>query len=330
MIKHITVLLLLLSSLWGYSQFDTTFVYINKKTFSVSSISEFYKTSYHIKYNRQGNSQISLPHNVKNNYYTQNSLYTGVGFSFKRLGFSILFRLPYTNTNKLKQAKSFAFSGGYSFSRLYGELNIKQFKGLIKETITHTNDNEEIISDIKSQLRTSHIQGTLYYFSSKKFNYDASFKNFHIQKKPAVSFSLGYGIGYHDIEGKMDVVKLSSDSVGQAEKRTQILSNKILPGISGVFVKNHFYLAANTFIGMSLNYNLIDNKDDRFSLYPNLIIKSALGYNKRDFSVALTFVYENDLIPLSYNDLSIRNYTVQLKIGYKISNHRLWKFQRFL
>ncbi len=62
-------------------------------------------------------------------------------------------------------------------------------------------------------------------------------------------------------------------------------------------------------LGMSLNYNLIDNKNDKFSF---------------------TFTYENDLIPLSYNDLSIRNYMFQFKFGYKLSNRRLWKFQRFL
>ncbi len=201
MIRHIIALLLVLSSFWGYSQFDTAYVYVNKKTFSIASISEFYKTSYHIKYNKNDAFQNALPDDVKNSYYTQNSLYTGVGFSFKRLGFSILFRLPYTNTNRLKHAKSFAFSGGYSFSRLYGELNIKLFEGLIKETVIGKKENQEVVSDVKSQLQTSHIEGMLYYFSSGKFNYDASFKNFHIQKKSAVSFTLGYGIAYHNIEG---------------------------------------------------------------------------------------------------------------------------------
>ncbi len=329
MLRIFTILLLFVV-FEGFAQFDTSFVHINKETFSVASITEFYTTSYHIKYNKTDDGNVSLPENVENSYHSQNSLYTGLSFSFKRLGFTLSFRLPYMDNKKLKDSKSFVFSGGYSFRRLYGELNVKRFDGLMKKTIYHQEDDIEEITDIREKLRVTHVEGMLYYFNSGRFNYDASFKNFHMQKKSAVSFSTGYGLAYHDFKGKMDVVKLISDSVGQTEKRTQILSTKLLPGIGTVFVVEDFYLAVNTLLGLSLNYNLLDSEKSKFTIFPNLMIKSAIGYNHKRFFVSLMFTYENDLIPLSYNDLSIRNYAFQIKLGYRISNRYLFKLERFL
>jgi hypothetical protein len=312
------------------AQFDTNYVHITKRKFLVTPIYEFYKSRYNI-YNVIFDNDTSYKE-VEQSYSSKNNVYLGIGFSFYKIGFSLTFLLPYTNVPELENTKSLSFMGGYSIKRFYTELRYRNHKGFEKDVYTYTDDSTIVGSTvIRKDVHFQQLGGILYYFPSKKYNYDANYKNYNIQKKSAISPLFIIGINYFNTKGYFEII----DSVGtKAEFRNvQTLSFKTGTGVAGTVVFHKFYATILSFLGASISNNRITNNSDTkiyTKIYPALEFRTSLGYNSNRFVASFIFTYENDQVFLNPGVIGINNFYMGAKVGYKFSYKYLGKASKYL
>lgn len=310
------------------AQFDTNFVHITKNRFSVSPLFEFYKSSYRVKSN--GEEQNELEENIDKSFTSKNNLYLGFGLTFYRIGIAVTFQLPYSNIPELKKMKSFSFVGGYSFKRLYGELRYRNYKGLEEQTITYTEDSVLENTRIRQNIHFQQIGGALYYFTSKKYNYDANFKNYNIQKKSAISPVFVSGLNYYELKGKFEDI----DSVAIIiDNFLKVFSFKLTGGLAGSIVYKSFYASMVSNIGIAVNRDrYIDSETDETSIktFPSLEIRASFGYNSDKFFASVSYIYDNDLLYFYPYKIGINNYFMNFKLGYKFDSKYLGKAAKYL
>ena len=327
--KIITILFLIIVSNVIFAQFDSTYVQITRKKFIVSPLYEFYKSRYRIRNVVYDNDEAYKE--VEQTYSSKSNIYLGVGFSFYRIGFSVSFLLPYSNVPELKNTKSFSFMGGYSVKKFYGELRYRSYSGFEKDIYTYTNDT--VIADytINKDIHFQQLGGMLYYFSSKKYNYDANYKNYNIQKKSAITPLFIGGVNYFDIKGEFEIIdSLKTEFVN---REINVFSIKVGGGLAGTLVYHKFYATVLSYLGTSLNSNRIkeDNNLETYTkIYPSFEFRSSLGYNSNGFIAAFTFAYDNDLIYFKPNKIGINNFYMSVKIGYKFNSKHLGRIGKYL
>ncbi len=303
----------------AYSQFDSSYVHITKNRFSVYPLTEFYTSHYHLNINKSLNDLET----TDASYYTQNNIYLGVGASFYRIGLALSFKLPYSNIPELKNSRAFSFAGGYSLKKFYGELKLKDYRGLQQENIIYENDTSKVNLILREGIEVKQVSAMCYYMSSGKYNFDANFKNYNYQKKSAISFVVAGGVNYYSFFGSLDLSgNKSTEKIG-VQKNVEIYSVRLMPGLATSIVYNKFYLSIFSLAGASYNYNILDKRDVRHMVSPYLELRSALGYNNRNFFCSLSFNYDYDLVLLKENRLGINNYMLNFKIGIKLNNKYL-------
>ncbi len=310
----------------SYSQFDSSYVHITKDKFSIYPLTELHASRYHIRFNED----VSDADNVDANYDTQNSIYLGFGMSFFRFGFALSFKLPYSNIPELKESKAFSFSGGYSYKKFYGELKLKNYKGLQQETVNYTEDTTITSINIIEDVETKQTGIMLYYIASEKYNFDANFKNYNSQRKSAISFIAGGGYNYYSFLGKLDITENTSSEFLNLKNSTQVHALRLMPGIAGSLVYHNFYFSVFSLLGAAYNYNILDNSAIRHNIAPTFEVRAALGYNNKNVFCSINFNYDYDLVRLRENRLGVNNYMVNFKFGIKLNSKYLGKVGHYL
>jgi len=327
--KIITILFLIIVSNIVFAQFDSTFVHITRKKFVITPLYEFYKSRYRIR-NVINNNDKSYKE-VEQTYSSKNNVYLGLGVSFYRIGFTIAFLLPYSNVPELKNTKSFSFMGGYSVKKLYAELRYRNYNGFEKDVYTYTNDT--VIADytINRDLNFQQVGGMLYYFSSKKYNYDANYKNYNIQKKSAITPLIIGGANYFNIKGEFEIIDSTNAKI--VTREIDVFSLKTGGGLAGTLVFHKFYATVLSYIGASINNNKITenkNSETYTKMYPSFEFRSSFGYNSNGLIAAFTFTYDNDLIYFKPAKIGINNFYMNIKIGYKFNSKYLGRAKEYL
>ena len=326
--KHKILLLFILFGLSTSAQFDSSYVSLTKNKFSVYPLSELHSTQFKLNFN---NDFKDLSDNVSIRYKAQNGLYIGFGMSFYRLGIAISFKLPYTNIPDLKYSTAFSFAGGYSYRKFYGEFKTKHYQGLQKETIQYTDtdddDNKSSVFDINHDIETKQSALNIYYFQSKKYNFDANFKNYNTQLKSAFSFVYAGGLSYFSLDGQLD---LSGNNLNSIKKNIQVRAVEFIPGIAFSLVNNNFYFSSIILLGAAYNYNILDFSSIRHNFSPATELRAVLGYNNKNFFGSLSANYDYDYILLRQNNLSIHNLMFNLKLGLKLNSKYLGKIGNYL
>jgi len=315
------ILFVLASSV--FAQFDTNYVHKTKNQFMVYPLLESANTTMYYDYTNKDNSVTSLTYTSRD----FNSL--GFGASFYRLGFSLSFELPSTNIPELKDHKAFNFKGGYSYRRLYGEMKIRSYNG-VEEHIVNSDSNysaTKIRLDIK--MRQYGIQ--VYYFFARKYNYDANFKNYNIQKKSAVSPYLNMGTNYYFTTGDY----LLSDSTYKSTFITKFenYSLRIMPGFSFSLVHKNFYFASMGGIGLSLNRNYLrfnKNSEDNWSISPIYEFNSSIGYSNTSWFITLVLSFEFDNVVYGTEHLGAVHKLLSFKVGKRFNSKYLGKIGKYL
>lgn len=322
------MILLLGISTYGYSQLDTNYIFQSRKKFSVFPIFQLYKTSYDLQLKEQGRNE-SIE-SIEKKFYTKTNLYLGFGMSFYKIGFSLLFKLPYSNIPELQNTKAFAFAGGFAYSKTYSEIKYKHYKGLQEETLTKNRDSTTISNRIEENLETKQASLMVYYIASKKFRYNAAFKNYNIQKKSTAAFVFGGGINMYNLNGDLDLVDTISNSESFLAKNTRIYSIKLLPGATGILTYKRFFISLFALAGPVYNYYMLDDTETRHQFNSTIELRSALGYNNSKFFASISFNYDNDRVVLQKNNLDISNYMLNFKIGIKLNSKYLAKIGPYL
>lgn len=328
--KLILLLTIVFSSNYVIAQFDTNYVYLTKDRFIVTPIFEFYKTTFKIFENKNSDIKVSKDY-VERSFSTKNNLYLGFGLSFYRLGFSVSFLLPHSNIPELKKSKSISFVGGYSLKKLYGEVRLREYEAFQEQVITYKDDSISSVLTINSDNDYFQLGGALYYFTADKFNYDANFKNYNIQKKSAISPLIFTNINYYKIRANLTLE--DSTVKTPAIETAKIISAKFGGGLSAVYVYKSLYIALLGNVGVSFKDNQVSNNfffDSSNSVHPYFEFKTSLGYNSNKYIAAFTFSYDNDFIYLKPNKVGLNNFYMNFKIGYKFDSKYLGKAAKFL
>ncbi len=311
------------------AQFDTNYVHITRRKFTITPIYEMYKSRYRI--NNVIFDNDTAYKEVEQTYSSKNNLYLGVGVSFYRIGFSISFLLPYSNIPELKNTKSFSFIGGYSAKKFYGEFRYRNYNGFEKDVYISTQDSDKAEYTISKNVHIQQMSGLIYYFSSKRYNYDANFKNYNIQKKSAITPLIVGGVNYIDIKGEFEII--DSSSIKNVYRNINVLAFKTGAGIAGTIIYHKFYATVMSFIGASVNRNKISDNittKNYTKIYPSLEIKTSTGYNSNRFIASFTFAYDNDLVYFKPTKIGINNFYIGFKLGYKFSYKYLGRASKYL
>lgn len=321
------IFVLLFISNIALAQFDSTYVHITRKKFVITPIFEFYKSRYRIKTVVNDNNYKQ----IEQTYSSKNNIYLGLGVSFYRIGITVAYLLPYSNVPELKNTKSFSFMGGYSVKKFYGEFRYRSYSGFEKDVYTYTEDSVSSDYTINKDIKFQQLGALVYYFSSKKYNYDANYKNYNIQKKSAITPLFIGGVNYFDINGKFDI----SDSIQTktVDREIQVFSIKTGGGIAATLVYHKFYVTALSYIGASINNNKITNSNTSETynkVYPSFEFRTAIGYNSNGVIASFAFTYDNDLIYLNPSKIGINNFYMSVKLGYKFNSKYLGKAQKYL
>jgi len=305
------------------AQFDTSYVHKTKNQFMVYPLVEHANTTMFYDYVNKDNSTTSL------SYTSRDFNSIGFGASFYRLGFSISFELPTTNIPELKDHRAFNFKGGYSYKKLYGEMKIRSYHG-VEEKVDNS-DTSNTISNIRLDIKMRQYGLQMYYFFSKKYNYDANFKNYNIQKKSAVSPYLNIGTNYYSTSG--DYLLTSTTNSQAIITKIENLSFRVLPGFSFSLVHRHMYIAAMGGIGAALNRNYISNNSNSTNFWgvtPIYEFSSAIGYSITSWFISLIFSYEYDSVSYENEHLGAFHKLISFKVGKRFDSKYLGKIGPYL
>jgi len=322
-------ILLVLSYTSVMAQFDTNYVHINKNKFLISPIFEFYRTDIKLFIEDTDTSK-SNTEEIEYRYKTRNSLYLGFSLSFNRFGVSLSFKLPYSNIPHLRNSKSLAFTGGYSYNKLYGEFRWKHYKGIQKDEIKIINDSTVVSSMVLDDIETKQIGGTLYWFASNKYNFDGNFKNFNTQIKSAHSPVLNIALNYYGIGGSITTTEHPDSSVEFINQHVDVYSAKSSGGWAASIVYHQFYVSGFALLGVAYHHHIYQNQTVLDQFAPDLEFRGVTGYNSRNFFSTFTFSYTNDVIYISQKQSSIRHFMFNVKLGIKINSKYLGKAKNIL
>jgi len=313
----------IIPSMFVFAQFDTNYVHKTKNQFMVYPLLESANTTMYYDYVNADNSETSLTYTSRD----FNSL--GFGVSFYRLGFSLSFELPATNIPELKNHKAFNFKGGYSYRKLYGEIKIRNYNG-VEEHIVNSDSNYSS-TKIRLDIKMRQYGAQVYYFFAKKYNYDANFKNYNIQKKSAVSPYLNIGTNYYYTTG--DYLLTDSSENFAFITKFQNYSLRVMPGFSFSIVHKHLYLAAMGGIGAALNRNTVHlalNSVKYWSVSPIYEFNAAVGYSTTSWFVTLVLSVEFDNVNYGTEHLAARNNLLSFKVGKRFNSKYLGKVGKYL
>jgi hypothetical protein len=307
-------------------RFDTTYVHLTRHHFTVYPMAE---TAY-LMMNFKNISFDGISHKSTLKSRTTTSL--GFGMSFYRIGFSFMYQIPVTSIPELKNSKAFSFAGGYSLFHFYGELRYRMYNGFEEQNYIH--DSLGVVIDVRKDIKLRQIGAVAYFFTAKKYNFDAAFKNYNVQKKSAVSFMVVGGGNRFNISGKY----LFKDSTNYAFdiakiRDVDIYSYKLAPGIAFSLVFKGVYLSSILAVGANYNRMYFFGDEERqfkTTFAPDIENRIVLGYNSSKWFGSLSFNLENDYFLFDKIDLSAMNVYFNIKMGYKFSSRHLGRLGKYL
>jgi len=308
------------------AQFDTNYVHLTKNRFTAYPMGE---TAYmELNFRDADIKEGTFKSTLSSRYATS----VGFGMSFYRVGFSLSFQIPYSNIDELQGSKAFSFAGGYSYHRFYGELRYRNFKGFQKADVIH--DSISSVTSIRKDIQLKQIGLALDYFFSKKYNFDAAYKNYNSQKKSAVTFLIMAGANKYDIKGRY-LINDTSSVISDIDliRDLDVLSVKFAPGVAATLVYRNFYISSLFAMGASYNINTIFGDDNNVkvnSFAPVLEIRTVVGYNSTKWFTSLSINSENDFFFYDKVNMSVANVFLNFKIGYKFNSKYLGKIGKYL
>ena len=318
----LSIMFLLVSTVLS-AQFDTNYVHKTKNQFMAFPLLESANTTMYYDLVNADKSNTSASYSSRN----FNSI--GFGASFYRLGFSFSFELPTTNIPELKGKKAFNFKGGYSYRKFYGELKIRSYNGV--EEYQFGPDSNSTISKLRLDIKMRQYGVQVYYFFSKKYNYDANFKNYNIQKKSAISPYFNMGNNYYYTIGN----NLFSDTATSYEFLTKIqnYSLRFIPGFSFSIVYKHLYFSAMGGIGVAINRNIVDVDKENYKSW-NLTsiyeLNAAIGYSNPSYFITLVYSYEYDNVKIASKNIGAKHNLLSFKMGKRFNSKYLGKIGKYL
>ena len=312
------------------AQVDTNYVHLTKHKFSVIPLFEYYKSNMNII---EFAPEANYPDNqTGRSFSAKSNLYIGIGLSFQRFGFSLSFQLPQTDIPELKESHSISFMGGFSYYKFYAEMHYLSYNGFLEKTFSSDNDPTIEQTRIIKETQYQQLGGKLYYFSAKKYNYDANFKNYNIQKKSAISPVGLLGLNYYGLYASAE--KFDSLQEVDLNRTVRIFSGRLGIGMAGSLVFNEKWFASGiAIIGLSVNRNQliggVYNKPS-VNMLPFSEFDFALGYNSHQFYIALSYMNNNNRVYFFNNKIGIHNHYVSLKFGYRFNSKFLGKAAKYL
>lgn len=312
------------------AQFDTSYVHLTKNKFSVIPLFEYYKSNLNIV--EFAPEAEDLGDRFGRSFSAKSNLYLGVGLSFQRFGFSLSFQLPQTDIPELKESHSMSFIGGFAYHKFYAEMRYLNYNGFLERSMTFENDSITEQTRIARETQYTQLGGELYYFTANKYNYDANFKNYNIQKKSAISPVGILGLNYYKLYGSAE----NSDSLHEIDlnRTVRIFSGKLGAGLAGSLVyKERWYVSGIAIVGLAVNRNELiggAHSDPSVNVLPSSEIDLAMGYNTPQFYLAINYVFNNDRVYFFNNKLSVHHHYISLKFGYRFSSRFLGKAAKYL
>jgi len=312
----------LIFSINSLAQFDTNYVHLTRKKFALYPLYELsYSKIYYDFTNKSGVSHV--------NYETRNYNSIGIGASFYRLGFSLSYELPFSDIPQLKEQRAFSFRGGYSFKKLYADFRARYYKGMSQSVTAAYN---LIAQSTRKNMLLKQIGINLMYFASSKFNFDANFKNYNLQKKSAITFVGSAGYNYYELNGKLNLIDTIYNE-NSLITRLNEHSMRILPGVAFSIVYKRFYISMLGLMGVSINNNnVVVNSSNNYywnytPAYESIV---TIGYSNKDFFVSILYSIENDRSRIENLYLGTSHRILSVKVGKKIDNKYLGKLGKYL
>ncbi|RKS18428.1 uncharacterized protein DUF4421 [Flavobacterium endophyticum] len=184
---------------------------------------------------------------------------------------------------------------------------IQKYRGFY--TADDDGNNIELYPDLKIQQYGAYGQ---YVFNNKKFSYKAAFNQSEKQLKSAGSFLIGGGVYFTKIESDSSFVHKEKNSLRNFQF-----------GVSGGYaylwaINNKWFASASTTVGINVGSERLNTFGKRkIEAYPTLFPRIAVGYNKEDWSIGLSYVSNAIFSAFSDNKNSnVGLYSGNFKLSY--------------
>lgn len=175
------------------------------------------------------------------------------------------------------------------------DLFAQEYQGFY--TADAADKNIQLYPDLKIQKYGAFGQ---YVFNNKKYSYKAAFKQNEIQLKSAGSLLLGGGVYF---------TKIDADSSFVHQSKNELRNFQF--GVSGGYaytwvINRRWFTSGSTTMGVNVGTEKInDFGKKKIELYPTFFPRVAVGYNKENWSLGLSYI--NNLIFSSFSDNDAQN-----------------------
>lgn len=296
MLHRCTLILgLLLISMYGFSQTDTTYIKSFKKGFNIKASIDQKMTFFDINSEKDDD---KYEYTVKTN--RSPSISFGVTLRDYSLSFSksIDFLLP----NVPNKTKTFDFEyHGYKRKFIY-DFFLQHHTGFEMDAEKGGKPN------FHTSLQTRFYGGNFYYiFNHNKFSYRAIFSQNEKQIKPSGSLLLGASLFYNII--KSDSVFIANE-ISSNQKNLQF---GLSAGYAYTWVFKYIQMSGSAIVGANIGNNYPENMFKyKLQFYPSINARFGAVYNKdedKSFGLNVVFnsnyLYFRDDYDISFNNVQI-------------------------
>lgn len=245
------------------------------------------------------------------------SVYTGVDFSYKILGFSLAVKIPPLPSvrERLGETKYFNFKFNVSTSHLGAEAFIQRYEGFYRFNQKDFNPAFSILSDTFPRIENLSVfnfGASIFFQKKKNFSTAAAFDQTKRQKKSIGSFLFSVSYLFTGIFNNDSLVpnRFINDFPNVSKYRSGIYNSIIFsPGYGYSFViKEHFFA---TFIGYAgVGFQPQYNKYSDVSYLSmkmayKLMFKAAAGYNGDVFFAGVSIGMDYNTINLAHMKVNV-------------------------
>ena len=253
----------------------------------------------------------------KVDYKPNSPLNIGLGFSYKKIGFSASYGVNLASNKNKGKTKALELQYHYYGRKIMFDLFLHRYRGFYIDTDYPKDDVYVQRPDI-SMLQLGFFGQ--YVFNGDKFSYNAAFDQNEKQKKSVGSLQVGTGLYYNQVRADSSLLKNTQVEPEKDITHVNNIQLGVSVGYSYTWVLKRFHITAAIAVGC--NFGVMDIKNYKASgidIYPSIFPRFATGYNAKTWSLNLQV----------YTNLLYTTFTTNDKMSLSTGNAQLTFIKRF-
>lgn len=296
--------MLLLVSSYCFAQKDSTYIKPFEQKLTVRTfISQMFSI---LTYEDESSNRVE--------YKPNSPLNIGLGFSYKKIGFSASYGVNLAENKSKGKTKAFELQYHYYGHKIMFDLFFHNYNGFYIDHGDRKNNVYVHRPDMK--LLQLGFFGQ-YVFNGDKFSYNAAFDQNEKQQLSSGSFQVGVGLYYNQVRSDST---LSLNTSLQSQTKIDNVQLGLSVGYAHTWVISRFHITAALAVGCNIGVLDINHyKSNGLDVYPSIFPRFAAGYNTKSWGVNVQ----------AYTNILYTTLTKESKMSLYTGNGQLTFIKRF-